>query len=197
MSRASLSRGAAWALMLCALVPAAAGCVRRAPFTHEMREKYNLSDEDLKQVPFYLSDTIALRRVTGGREAQVVKGRSLRLVESATVEEVRIRHRTPGLAEQAGKYSMQVSFEEGQSLTFGTTEDEVKRPDGDGRYFLFAEWNGAVGRLKYGGKEYETRAGAGGVFLMVEMRELETRVTKSRTAPGRMRHEKKAEGTAE
>jgi len=94
------------------------GCKSYLPFTHELRTEHDLKDEEVKNLQFYVSHGITLRREieSGGR--QVTAGHKLLLVSGKTIEEVVIPAKTPGVAVKVGPRSIAVSFEPGTSLVF-------------------------------------------------------------------------------
>lgn len=110
------------ALALPLLALAATGCGRTMiPFTAELRAEHNLSDADVKNLQFYLSDDITLRRELESGSRQVTGNHRLLLVSGKTVEEVSVAGGTPGVAVSVTDERIAVSFEPGSSLTFSTT----------------------------------------------------------------------------
>lgn len=87
-------------------------------FTHELRDQQGLTNEELKNLQWYVSHKITLRREleSGGR--QVTGSHKLLVVSGKTVEEVVIEEHTPGIAVAVGESTISVSFEEGSSLDF-------------------------------------------------------------------------------
>ena len=72
------------------------------PFTQEIRDEHNLADKDLKNLQFYVSHKITLRREleSGGR--QVTGSHKLLVVSGKTIEEVVVEEKTPGIAVAVG-----------------------------------------------------------------------------------------------
>ncbi|UQA61751.1 DNA-directed RNA polymerase [Polyangium aurulentum] len=106
------------ALAFTALALVASGCRSFVPFTHEIRNEYHLTDAEVRNLQFYVSSTVTLRREieSGGR--QVTPGHKLLLVMGKTIEEVVIPAKTPGVAVKVTPLSVFVSFEPGTSLEF-------------------------------------------------------------------------------
>lgn len=98
------------------------------PFTHETRVQHGLSKEDLKNLQYYVSHTITLRREleSGGR--QVTGSHKLRLVSGKTIEEVVIEEKTPGIAVAVNDRTIAVSFEQGSSLIFAASSGPDEPP---------------------------------------------------------------------
>ena len=95
------------------------GCgPRLVPFTHELRVQHDLSDSDVKNLQFYVSHQIALRRELTAESSQVTSSHKLLLVSGKIIEEVVVEERTPGVVVAARGGALSVSFEPGASLTF-------------------------------------------------------------------------------
>jgi hypothetical protein len=107
-----------------------AGCKSLVPFTHEIRTEHGLKDEEVKNLQFYSSHGITLRREieSGGR--QVTPGHKLLLVSGKTIEEVVIPAKTPGVAVKVGPRSIAVSFEPGTSLVFTVKSSRLSLENG-------------------------------------------------------------------
>jgi hypothetical protein len=88
------------------------------PFTHELREQNRLTDDELKNLQFYVSHKITLRREleSGGR--QVTGSHKLLLTSGKSIEEVIVEDRTPGIAVGVKGVVVSISFEPGSALDF-------------------------------------------------------------------------------
>jgi len=97
---------------------ALSGCTSLIPFTHEIRTEHGLTDDEVKNLQFYSSHGITLRREieSGGRK--VTPGHKLLLISGKQIEEVVIPAKTPGVAVKVGPRAIAVSFEPGTSLVF-------------------------------------------------------------------------------
>jgi hypothetical protein len=105
-----------------ALLALGTGCGRTLiPFTAELRAEHRLTDADVKNLQFYLSDDITLRRELESGSRQVTGNHRLLLVSGKTVEEVTVAGGTPGVAVSVTEERIAVSFDPGSSLTFSTT----------------------------------------------------------------------------
>ena len=119
------------------------GCSARVPFTHQMRNQYDLGDEEIKNIQFYISRPIILRRELENSET-VVPGQTIRIVKNRRLEEIRIQSQTPGVAVFVYPNTLRVSFEHGNTLTFGSSDEH--RNVKEGRYAIFAdEWIDKMG----------------------------------------------------
>lgn len=98
---------------------ALAGCrPALVPFTQEMREQNHLTDGELKNLQYYVSHTITLRKEleSGGR--QVTGNHKLVVVAGKTIEEVVIEANTPGICVGVEANRLSISFEQGTSMQF-------------------------------------------------------------------------------
>jgi hypothetical protein len=94
-------------------------------FTHELRVENNLSAEEIKNLQFYVSHKITLRREleSGGR--QVTGSHKLLVVSGKTIEEVVIEEATPGIAVAVGSSAISISFEQGSSMDFSARDGRL------------------------------------------------------------------------
>ena len=117
MSRTLLSLS-----VLIALLVTLAGCGRTlVPFTQEIRVQHRLSDADVKNLQFYLSHRVTLRRELDSGSRKITGNHRLLLVSGKTIEEVVVEEGTPGIAVAVDDGSVSVSFEQGSSLVFSTS----------------------------------------------------------------------------
>ena len=112
MSNTALIAAAA-AFAICAT-----GCASFVPFTYEMRAQHRLTDDEVKNLQFYSSHQITLRREATSEDRQITPGHKLRLVSGKNIEEVVIPAKTPGVAVRISKRTISVSFVNGTSLDF-------------------------------------------------------------------------------
>lgn len=103
------------------------GCASYVPFTQELRNEHKLAADDLKNLQFYNSHTITLRRELARGDSQVTGGHKLLVIAGKQIEEVVIEQHTPGVVITAGETSLQVSFEEGTFLEFTVRGPEPLR----------------------------------------------------------------------
>lgn len=98
---------------------ALAGCrPAMVPLTQEIREQNHLSDGELKNLQYYVSHTITLRREADSAGRQVTGNHKLVVVAGKQIEEVVIEARTPGICLHVGAHTLEVSFEQGTSIQF-------------------------------------------------------------------------------
>jgi hypothetical protein len=112
-----------------ALATVLTGCVSsRVPFTHEIRSQYRLSDDEVKNLQFYASDAIKLRRELNATDRQVTGGHRLVLTSGKVIEEVVVEKETPGVVVALSRDTISVSFDVGSQLDFALRTGEVVSP---------------------------------------------------------------------
>lgn len=95
-----------------------AGCASYVPFTQELRDQHNLQTNDLKNLQFYNSHDITLRREVQRAGGQVTPGHKLLVIAGKQVEEIVIDEHTPGVIVGVSDTALEVSFEEGSFMRF-------------------------------------------------------------------------------
>ncbi len=153
------------------------------PFTQNLYEQNQWSDDDLKQIQFYLSEDIVLRRNISSGSTEIVSG-EIKMVDGKKVEEVVIRRGTPGIMLFKPKEKrIAVSFEDGNDsrfLMFGPN------PKARNRYVLLAsDWDRKKGKITYDDKAYYTSGSNAYATLMVDLKRTRKVSVRSRTAKGR------------
>jgi hypothetical protein len=199
----------AFAALLALLVT---GCgPRLVPFTHEIRLQQNLSRGDMKNLQYYVSHRIILRRELESGGSQVTGSHKLLVVSGKTIEEVVIEEHTPGIAVAIDDSSIAVSFEPGSSITFAVGSEPgaaelspaqfASPPDpfpgnqqperqpftpsgGDvlGGSYWIATASG--GRLKYQGKLFTAIEESLQAHLLIDAESLEEEVEDRKVLPG-------------
>jgi len=102
-------------ILLCLL----ASCTRvYVPYTLQLQEEYNLTDEEVMQLQFYVSDKVMLEREIIAVDKKVSKEHRLKKVEDKLVDQVVFRSLTPGIAVELLPYMLRVAFEDQGYLTF-------------------------------------------------------------------------------
>jgi len=108
-------------------------CACHIPFSRAFRENHQLSADDLKNIQFYTSDTILLRRVHSAQSREASQG-SLAVVAQVEVEEIEIDSGTPGVVVEVHGEYLAVSFtpfDRERVLWFSTVDSPIA-----GRYTL-------------------------------------------------------------
>lgn len=155
-------------------------CTVRVPYTSYIQEKYELSEQELKKLQFFISHEIVLYKASSDGDASALKGELL-VRSDKQMEEVIIQKGTPGVVVQAGTRQLAVSFEigKGRFLVFGSQTS-------DGWYYLMAEeWTRRHGKLEYAGNSYFAAPGSGRAHLQFKMRKLKLLEKRSKIVKGR------------
>ncbi len=106
---------------LMALVGLAAittGCASYVPFTEELRTQNDLREAELRNLQFYTSSEVTLRREATSTGRQITPGHKLVLLSGKSVEEVVLEEHTPGVIKKLGEGWMTVDFGGGTELEF-------------------------------------------------------------------------------
>jgi len=156
-------------------------CAPKVPFTGEIRKKYQLTSDELRQLQFYVSHDIILTRTSEEAKTKTTEDGQLKIVGGKAYDEVFIKAGTPGVIEKViDQNRIGVSFENGKYIVFGD-------PENSGRNYtmLAAEWKNNRGVLMYGEQEYYANRGASNIFLNFKMNKLNKIQKESRVVKGR------------
>jgi len=88
-----------------------ASCARTVTFSHDMRERINLLDDDLKKVQFYVSEKIIIQREFVNWKSEINSQHDLRQIGNHYLETVVINTNTPGIVVEVNDDELHVSFE--------------------------------------------------------------------------------------
>ena len=157
-------------------------CKNLVPYTDALKSKYNLSDEQLKHLQFYVSSPIVLqRKITDENNTQITAGK-IKIVNGEKVEEVVVPIGTKGVLVKNDNGKFEISFEKDDSyyLRFGTNPNRYES------YVLLAsDWHGKVGNVTYAGNKYYTSPESADAILLIDMRKISSYQKDSRIAKGR------------
>ncbi len=136
------------------------------PFTQRMYDDFSWSDSELKQIQFYLSDDIVLRREKGSDDSRIDDGK-IRVKDGRQVDEIVFKKGTPGVVVFTPKDNrFAVSFDNSDNyLIFGPSKKN------GGRYSLRAkDWERRYGIITYNGANYYTEVNSAFTTLMVDIK---------------------------
>lgn len=171
-------------LLMLVVVASLYACSPSIPFTNEDKVKYNLTEERIKKLQFFVSRDIMLQRGERTDEAQEFdKDGKLIISSSATLDEIYIKEGTPGVV-------VKVLDENKVAVSFDATDDNKYLVFGDpnnrGRYNLMgAEWNNGKGKINYGGKVYYVMPGGASAYLKYKMKKSNASTKSQSEAKGR------------
>jgi hypothetical protein len=181
------------------------------PFSHELRDRNGLTTADLKNLQYYISRRVVLRREleSGGKE--ITGSHQLVVVSGHQIEEVVIEEHTPGIAVAVGPKSLTVTFEPGSVMVFtpesgervaaevpgGFAEAPNPFPANDGSRSsdpspfpgVFAQGNYTLATdgprtILYQGKRFDVVGESGQASLMIDAKSLEQVSLSREVAPG-------------
>jgi hypothetical protein len=152
-------------------------------FTQSLREEYDFTQDEIKNLQYYVSSTITLQRKLTTGERQITQNHQLRVKKGKYIEEVIVEPRTPGICTDVGDDWLSISFEEGSFLDFGAVVNDVLT---SGPYNIYAEsWNGDIGTLDFNGKQFQAIKNSQNSSLMIDKESLSEVVQKRKVLPGR------------
>ena len=153
------------------------------PFSQDLYDRYRWSDEELKNIQFYLSGDIALYRKDDSSEASIVDGK-IRINKENTGEKIVIKKGTPGVflfSPKSNRFA--ISFHESDDskyLMFGPNEAI------NGRFALLAkDWEKHKGTVTYQNQLYTVKADDALSVLMVDLQKAVNNSVKNKEEKGR------------
>lgn len=137
-------------------------------FTQDLYDKYRWSDEELKNIQFYLSEDIVLHKKADASSAQIEDGK-IKLTKENSGEKVVIKKGTPGVFLFSPKsYRFAISFHEkddSKYLMFGPNNKN------DGKFGLLAkDWEKFDGTVTYNNEKYTVKNQSAFSTLLVDLR---------------------------
>ena len=180
-------------------------------FTHELRDQNRLTDDEIKNLQFYVSHKITLRRELESGNREVTGNHKLLLTAGKSIEEVVVEEKTPGIALQVKAGQIAISFERGTSLDFlvegakpvgSDAISAISRPPPDpfpgnerppelaptrpsSGSFSGNYWLWVEsGQVAFGGKPFEAVDDSAQAFLMIDSDTLKEVVKNRKVLPG-------------
>lgn len=151
-------------------------------FTEDMVQKYRWNNKELKSIQFYLSDDILLWRELSDHDTRIKNGQ-IRVEDESEIEEVLIKKGTPGvivLIPKQDKFAVSFDKQDRNYLMFGPN------PKARDRFVLLAkDWDRKIGKVTYGGREYNTSFESAFASLMVDIKRAKKVNYTSEKATGR------------
>ena len=152
-------------------------------FTEDLYREQGWSDSDLKQIQFYISQNVVLKRELTGGSSEIISGK-IRVENGSQIEEVVIPKGTPGTFLFSPKDNrFAVAFEDGSDkryLMFGPS------PKYSDRFVMLAsDWSRRNGKVTYDGKQWRVGSESAYAALLVDMKKVNKYDRNSRTAKGR------------
>ncbi len=156
-----------------------ASCNSTIYFTQEMRNNLNENKLDVKDVQFYVSQKLVLKRNLTYEETKIARG-EITFENGQYVEEIIIPKNTEGIAIDKGNDWLNVAFEQGENrdLQFVMNSENY--------YQITAlEWQGNYGKVKYDTTYYYLEPGGDEALLKVKKEDVFNFQKKKRVVKGR------------
>ena len=155
-------------------------CSTRVPYSTQLSNDLDLPEDQLKQVQFYVSQTVVLERKSEKVRTYTQNG-TVVVKDDQEANRVVIQQGTPGTVVKEEEDKLFVSFEDDPNrfLVFGADDES-------GRYILLAKsWKNDQGVVNYGGVDYLTSRGSGSSYLLMKMKKEQKMNSTTRYVKGR------------
>ena len=156
---------------------------RLSDYTTRLQNTNSWSEDDLRQIQFYLSSPVVLKKQIKEGSSEIINGK-IKMENGRQIEEIVIPKGTPGIflfSPKSERYA--VSFEgngEDKFLMFGPN------PKAGNRFVLLAsDWERRRGKVTYSGKTYYVDSSSAYAGLQVDLRRIRKTKVSSRVAKGR------------
>jgi len=148
-------------------------------FTQEMRNNLEQNNLEIKDVQFYVSQKLILKRNLTYEETKIARG-EITFENGQYVEEIIIPKNTEGIAIDDGSDWLNVAFEQGEN------RDLQFVMNGENYYQITAlEWEGNYGKIKYDTTYYYLEPGGDEALLKVKKEDVFNFQKKRRIVKGR------------
>jgi hypothetical protein len=158
------------------IITVISSCSPKIQFTQEIRQKYNLTSDELSKIQFYISDEVVLKTVTPSEVKKAVDDGKLIIKTSSTDDLVVFKAKTPGMVnETVDLYTLKVAFEDGvnKNLVFSSIQNRK------GGYQIKYLIDGGRNKIGYGNKDYFLYDGYRAVLLFKKKSIKEVRQTEN------------------
>ncbi|HCA83684.1 MAG TPA: hypothetical protein DEP18_07840 [Flavobacteriales bacterium] len=154
-------------------------CAKKTAFTSSIREKYTLSDAEIRKIQFFTSDDIILLKSENQSGRETKQGELV--VSSKTSEDrVLIKKGTPGVIISQKGNTYRISFDtDDRTLPF-----EAKS-DFSAFYLTSDTLIGNKPTVRYGTNQYTISLGNSSVFLQFKLKKLKKYKTNDQVVKGR------------
>lgn len=128
------------------------GCSTYVPFSIELKQKYQLTNSDLRNIQFYLSKSVSLEReLTTVDSKKIAEGHSLRTEKGKLIEVVYFGGKLEGIVSRAYEDSLIVNFEPDKFLTFVKASEPIYHQT---PYILLVKDTPGASLVRYDGNDY-------------------------------------------
>ncbi len=170
-------------LLLSIMVLGLSSCsTKLTSFTERLYDQHRWSEQQLKQIQFYLSDDIVLRRDAGTSRSKLDNGQIL-VVDGRKIEQVVFKKGTPGVfvfSPSRDKFAISFESSNDKYLMFGPSDKW------SGKFVLLAkEWKRNRGKISYDDKTWNTSSESAYATLLVDLKKANNTKYKKKTVSGR------------
>lgn len=157
-------------------------CGVKVPMTNQLKQEYDLNENNMKKVQFYSSQTIILVKSKTSGSQGAVDGK---LVISKNSEQERIIIPVNAKCifdsyDKDGSVIIRFELGAGKTIKFAVREGQAS-----GKFYLDAKWiSGKGGEMNYGGDTYYATPESGSAYLMVVLKKLNKTKRKDRVVKG-------------
>lgn len=138
------------------------------PFSQKLYDKYQWSEQELKQIQFYLSEDLILHKKSDANEATISDG-SVKLTRAYNGQKIKINKGTPGVllfAPKSNRFAISFSSSNDEKYLMFGPNDQL-----GGNYALLAkDWDKMKGVVTYENVEYEVYAQDAYCTLMIDIK---------------------------
>ncbi len=159
-------------------------CAKKIPYSHEVEEKYGLTDKTLKHLQFYLVHDIILNSLddSNSKDTELDENGNIVVKEEVNKDRILIKSGTRGVfVKRINPNQIAISFEtDDKYLIFGATSQR-------GKYIIQAEeWKpSGEGVVTYGGKKYKLSKTSSVSYVTVKLKKIKKMNSSQRIAKGR------------
>jgi hypothetical protein len=159
-------------------------CAVKKPLTNALKEEYNLTDQSLKKVQFFVSSQIILERSSSKGSTGTNQDGTIVTTSSSNKDRILIQPRTKCVLESTQEDgTVIIRFEKGDGniIAFATRPNMT-----NGKYYFQAKWEqGKGGKVTYGNKEeYYATSASGEAYLLVKIKKFQKNKRKDRVVKG-------------
>lgn len=170
-----------WSALIILSISLSSCSKKLTPFSQRLSDNYGWTEDDLRQIQFYVSDDIVLQKLNSNGSSSIVDGKIV-IDNSRDINRIIIEEGTPGVLIFSPKENrMAISFDHDDSsyLMFGPN------PRVSNQYvILAAEWKRKKAIVTYGGQKYRME-GAPFTKLLVDLRKVDNTQVRSKVVKGR------------
>jgi hypothetical protein len=157
-------------------------CKNLVPYTDAVRTKYNLTDDQLKRLQFYVSSPVVIQRKLTADNNTLIYGGKIKVINGEKIEEVVVPTGTKGVLVRNDNGKFEISFEKDDTyfLRFGTNPNRY-----DSYVLLASDWRGKIGTVTYAGNKYYTAPESADAVLLIDLHKISNYQKDARVAKGR------------